>query len=66
MGTNGGCRDDLPAVDCEMTPKGTGLRPILLELRMPFSPEAGSDGVPGMLARMSQRLDIGWPGVTLA
>ena len=49
-----------------MTPKGTGLRPILLELRMPFSPEAGSDGVPGMLARMSQRLDIGWPGVTLA
>ena len=66
MGTNGGCNEDSRAVDCETTPEGAGLRPIVLELHMPFSPEAGSDGVPGMFARMPQRLDIDWLGGTLA
>ena len=51
MGTNSGCNGDSRAVDCETTPTpgGMGLRPIVLELRMPFSPEAGGSGVPGML-----------------
>ena len=49
MGANGGCKGDLRVVDCETTPRDTGLRPIVVELRMPFSPEAGGNGVPGML-----------------
>ena len=49
MGANGGCKGDLQAMDCETMPEGTGLRPIVVELRMPFSPEAGGNGVPGML-----------------
>ena len=49
MGANGGCKGDLQAMDCETMPEGTGLRPIVVELRMPFSPEAGAMRVPGML-----------------
>ena len=49
MGANGGCKGDLQAMDCETMPRDTGLRPIVVELRMPFSPEAGDNGVPGML-----------------
>ena len=51
MGTNGSCNGGSRAVGCGTTPTpgGMGLRPVVLELRMPFSPEAGGDGVPGML-----------------
>lgn len=49
MGTNGGCKGDLRVVDCKTMPEGTGLRPVVVELRMPFSPEAGAMRVPGML-----------------
>lgn len=49
MGTNSGCNGDSRAVGRGTTPGGMGLRPVVLELRMPFSPEAGGDGVPGML-----------------
>lgn len=49
MGANGGCKGDLRAVECKTMAEGTGLRPIVVELRMPFSPEAGGNGVPGML-----------------
>ncbi len=33
----------------ETSPRGAGLRPVLLDLRMPFSPEAGQDGSEGMI-----------------
>ena len=49
MGTNDGCKGDLRAVECKTMVEGTGLRPIVVELRMPFSPEAGAMRVPGML-----------------
>ena len=49
MGTNDGCKGDLRAVECKTMAEGTGLRPIVVELRMPFLPEAGGNGVPGML-----------------
>ena len=37
-------------LNSEVAQDGAGrLRPIMLDLRMPFSPEAGGDGMPGML-----------------
>ncbi len=46
MGANDGCKGVSQGVNLETK---AASRPVVLELRMPFSPEAGGDGTPGML-----------------